>query len=191
MTRILTLRLYLKTSRLIVAVGCLRALSPWLGVSPALASAPKSIGKFQNWSAYVAGENEQRICFVVSKPRYKVPRKAKRGDIFMSITHRPAEKLRYEASIRVGYSFSKQSKPKADIDGSSYRFFSGTQVANGAPEWAWLVDLDKTQDLVTNMKKSNRLVFHGLSSRGTTTRDTYSLIGFSKAIKAIDKACPQ
>ena len=191
MTSFSTIRLWLKRSVLLVTFGYFISLSPWHGASYALASEARSIGTFQNWSAYVAGKNEQRICFAVSTPRYKVPKKAKRGDIFLSITHRPAEKLRHEVSIRVGYTFAKTPKLKADIDGSSFRFFTGKQVENGAPEWAWLIDLDKTQSLITKMKKSNRLVFHGLSSRGTTTRDTYSLIGFSKATKAIDEACPQ
>jgi hypothetical protein len=34
------------------------------------------------------------------------------------------------------------------------------------------------------------MVVKGTSSRGTKTTDSYSLLGFTKAHKAIDTACP-
>ena len=39
------------------------------------------------------------------------------------------------------------------------------------------------------MKKGNRMVVKGTSSRGTLTTDTFSLKGFTKAYGAIGKAC--
>ena len=39
------------------------------------------------------------------------------------------------------------------------------------------------------MKSGNKLVVKGISSRGTKTEDTYSLFGFTAALKLIDRAC--
>ena len=41
------------------------------------------------------------------------------------------------------------------------------------------------------MIKGSKMVAVGTSSRGTKTKDTYSLSGFTKAYKAINKACGQ
>jgi hypothetical protein len=40
------------------------------------------------------------------------------------------------------------------------------------------------------MKRGNQLVFKGTSARGTLTTDTYSLLGFSKALARLNQACP-
>ena len=39
------------------------------------------------------------------------------------------------------------------------------------------------------MEKGNKLVALGKSKRGTDTKDTYSLSGFSKAFEKISKYC--
>ena len=39
------------------------------------------------------------------------------------------------------------------------------------------------------MKKGSKAVLKGTSQRGTLTTDTFSLVGFSKAYRDIQKAC--
>jgi hypothetical protein len=39
------------------------------------------------------------------------------------------------------------------------------------------------------MRKGDKMIVHGESSRGTQTKDTYSLKGFSQAYKAISAKC--
>ena len=43
--------------------------------------------------------------------------------------------------------------------------------------------------LVTRMKRGNKLVVTGISSRGNKTIDEYSLSGFTKAKALLDKLC--
>ena len=43
--------------------------------------------------------------------------------------------------------------------------------------------------LVEAMKKGERLIIDGTSTKGTTTKDTYSLRGFSSAYRAISTKC--
>jgi len=43
--------------------------------------------------------------------------------------------------------------------------------------------------LVDAMKKGERLIIEGTSSKGTLTKDTYSLKGFSAAYRAISSKC--
>ena len=43
--------------------------------------------------------------------------------------------------------------------------------------------------LVDAMKKGQRMIVRGVSSKGTETKDTYSLSGFMSAYKAINAKC--
>ena len=43
--------------------------------------------------------------------------------------------------------------------------------------------------LVNAMKRGERMIVDGVSSRGTATKDTYSLKGFMRAYKAISAKC--
>ena len=43
--------------------------------------------------------------------------------------------------------------------------------------------------LVDAMKRGQRMIVEGMSSRGTKTEDTYSLAGFTGAYKAISAKC--
>ncbi len=54
---------------------------------------------------------------------------------------------------------------------------------------AWAAEDKIDNALVQAMMKGRRMVIQGTSSRGTKTEDTYSLIGFTRAYKAIGKAC--
>ena len=43
--------------------------------------------------------------------------------------------------------------------------------------------------LIAAMKRGERMIVDGKSNRGTTTKDTYSLKGFSSAYQAISAKC--
>ncbi|MGZ0244927.1 MAG: invasion associated locus B family protein, partial [Alphaproteobacteria bacterium] len=71
------------------------------------------------------------------------------------------------------------------------------QVAIGAKKFdlftngdtAWARSTKDDRNLATAMRGGARMVVTGQSSRGTKTKDTYSLSGISAAHKAIGKAC--
>ena len=54
---------------------------------------------------------------------------------------------------------------------------------------AWALGPEDDSNLVTRMKRGNKLVVTGISSRGNTTIDDYSLSGFTKAKAFMDKLC--
>ena len=43
--------------------------------------------------------------------------------------------------------------------------------------------------IIEAMKKGNILIAEGTSNRGTETKDTYSLLGFTKAFKKVKDVC--
>ena len=54
---------------------------------------------------------------------------------------------------------------------------------------AWAPDNATDKKLVETMKRGERMIVEGVSARGTKTKDTYSLSGFSSAYKAISQKC--
>ena len=52
-----------------------------------------------------------------------------------------------------------------------------------------LVPVNDLKEMVAAMKRGSRMVVHGVSSRGTNTKDTYSLNGFASAYRAISNKC--
>lgn len=154
------------------------------------ASANSAQARFNDWRLFVDGQGQSKNCYIASEPKSSTPKNAKRGDIFLIVSHRPGQGVRNEVSVRVGYPFSPTSEPFARIGSDEFGFFSGVAVQNGADEWAWLDKLNDQPRLVTAMKRGNELVFKATSARGTLTTDSYSLRGVTKAMKALDAACP-
>ncbi|NCF79531.1 MAG: hypothetical protein GWP34_06480 [Alphaproteobacteria bacterium] len=147
-------------------------------------------GEYGDWRLFANDGGQAKSCFIVGEPKHSTPQKARRGDIFLIVSHRPGQGVRNEISVRIGYPFSATSEPFARVGSDEYGFFTGVQVENGADEWAWLEKLDDQARLVTAMKRGNELVFKGTSARGTLTTDSYSLKGVTAAMKALDAACP-
>ena len=54
---------------------------------------------------------------------------------------------------------------------------------------AWVRKNKVEKALVKAMRSGVNMVVRGVSSRGTKTKDTYSLAGITSALKAIGKAC--
>ncbi len=153
------------------------------GTGTALAqSSPKLIGSFRDWEAFTFTEKGRKICYMVSAPKSSQPKNVKRGDIYFMVTHRPAEKVRDEISVYAGYPYRKGVNATARIGGASFELI--TQGEN-----AWTPDVATDKRMVRAMIKGKSMIVRGISQRGTTTTDRYSLLGFTAAHKAIDKAC--
>ncbi len=146
---------------------------------------------YKTWRLFVEGRGRTQICYLIGKPRQSRPRKVRRGDIFLSVSHRPGQGVRHEVSVHIGYPFSETSKPFARVGNREFAFFTGAEAQTGNEEWAWLRHVDAQPRLVTAMKRGNILIFKGISARGTLTTDRYSLDGFTAAMRALNKACPR
>jgi len=140
------------------------------------------IGVYGDWSAFAAKENGKPVCHIGSEPIKQVGKYKKRGETFMLVTHRPAENVKAEVSLRAGYTY----KPGSDVTVTigKKKFFMFTQGGD-----AWARDAKADWDIVTAMVRGASMTINGVSSRDTKTTDTYSLKGFTAAYKEISKAC--
>lgn len=158
------------------------ALACWLGSAGAAAAQQKDLGTFRDWSARSYQESGQKICDIFSKPKKEEGRYTRRGDVFAFVVYRPQEGQRNEVSFEIGYTFKQDSELRATIGGRTFELFTD---GGGA----WLRTAAEDDSMVAAMKAGSTMIVRGTSSRGTATKDTYSLSGFTAAMNAIVKEC--
>lgn len=153
-----------------------------LGIAAPAQAAPKNVGKFGDWSAFVDGSDKRKVCYAFSAPKKSDGKYKQRDPVFLLVSNRPGDKVSNEISVDAGYDYKKDSEAAVSIAGRSFKMF--TKGRN-----AWNRDAQVDRAMVEAMKGGSELVIKGTSQRGTLTTDTYSLNGFSAALAAIMKAC--
>lgn len=148
----------------------------------AYAADPKVIGEFDDWTAYVYMEGNNKVCYMVSKPKKSEGSYTKRGDVFALVTHRPAEKSKNVFSFVAGYSFKPGSEVTASVGNQNFKLFTQNETA-------WAPDEATDNKLTNAIRSGSALIVKGISARDTATTDTFGLKGSSSAHSAISKEC--
>ena len=140
---------------------------------------------YKDWTVYRQDGQSGRICFISSTPKKLLGdyNRDNRGETRVFVTHGPGKAERDVVSVKAGYVYKRQSEVEFSIDGNKTILFT----LEGR---AWAAGPDDDQKLITRMKRGNKLVVTGVSSRGNKTIDEYSLSGFTKAKSQMDRICP-
>ncbi len=149
----------------------------------AQAAKPKSLLKNPGaWGAFSLKEGKGRACYMAGQPNDSKPTNVRRDPIWVLVTHRPYKKIKGEVGVYVGYPLKPGSTVTVDVDGKTFKLYT-------VDDTAW-VEKPKTEaTLVSAMRAGRKMIIKGTSKRGTNTTDTYSLKGFTRAHKAINRAC--
>jgi invasion protein IalB len=150
------------------------------GAAPAAAATP--IGKFGDWQAFEAGDGAKKVCFVISRPKERLPDTLKRDPASFFITHRPGQGVKNEISMTVGFPMKEAQDATIKVGTASFNMF--TKDAN-----AWVRNVTDEPTLLNAMRKGKSLTFVAVSRRGNTSTDNYSLSGLSDALDAITQSC--
>jgi len=150
---------------------------------PAAPSAKtEHLGDAQGWSAYADTEKNAKACYLVGRPVKSEPENVKRGDVYVYVTHRPAEKAFNVVNFAAGYVYKDGSEAELAVDNHKFALFTNK-------ESAWSRDAATDKAVVESMAKAKQAILKGASARGTVTTDTYALDGFAAMLAQIDKAC--
>ena len=134
------------------------------------------------WEAYQETEGGKKVCYIGSLAKKATGKYKKRGETYVLITHRPAEKSANVVSVKAGYTYQENSEVEVIIGAEKFKLFTDSGHA-------FAYDQKTDGRLVKAMIRGAKMVIKGTSSRGTKTTDSYSLKGFTTAYKAINKAC--
>ena len=141
-----------------------------------------------DWSVFV--EDNPRECWGVSAPKETVNTRdgrvvqVRRGEILLFVTFRPGAGAAGEVAFTGGYPFADGSTATVDIGGEEFEMFTDG-------EWAWPASPEEDAEIVEAMKQGVEAKITAVSSRGTTTEDTFSLMGFTAAMDDAETRCAE
>jgi hypothetical protein len=142
------------------------------------------LGQFGDWGAYAASPGGKKVCFALAKPNSAEtePAGRKRDPSYAFVSTRPAEKVKNEVSMIVGYPQKTGTDAAATIGAANYVMY----IQN---DGAWIKNAAEEAQMVGAMRKGGDLVVKSVSARGTKSTDTYSLKGLDQALDKVAEEC--
>lgn len=170
------------------AIGAMAVLAAFCAGQLAAQTQFERAGAQQDWSVFEAGSGKDRVCWIVSKPtKWEARRDGRkvdvnRGDIYLMVANRPGQGVTNEISMVAGYPFRTNSNVGVEIGSDKFTMFTQDQTA-------WLENARADAQMIEAMKRGVEAVITGISGRGTTTIDTFSLLGFTAALQEAQRLC--
>ena len=145
---------------------------------------PTLLGQYADWGAYTASPAGNKICFALAKPKSSKtePVGRSRDPSYMFVSSRPAESVKNEVSVVVGYPFKTSSDATAEIGNAKFAMYTQN-------DGAWIKNSNEEARMVDAMRKGGDLTVKGTSGRGTQSTDQYSLKGLAQALDKIQQEC--
>ncbi|TAK46852.1 MAG: Invasion associated locus B family protein [Xanthobacteraceae bacterium] len=153
-------------------------------VAAAGGAQPTLIAQYGSWGAYTASPNGRKVCFALAKPTSARtnPANRPRDPSYAFISTRPAEKVRDEVSVMIGYPFKPGFEASLEVAGTRFALYT-------QGDGAWIKNAAEETRMVEAMRKGTDAVIKGQSSRGTETTDTFSMKGLAQALDRLAQDC--
>ena len=123
-----------------------------------------------------------KICYALSQPKDRLPKNLPRDPAYLFVSFRPAENVRNEVALVLGFTAKENGPAEAAVGNASYALV--TKTAN-----AWLKNPAEEGQAIATMARSGSLTVKMQSARGSSLTDRYSLNGFGKALEHARKEC--
>jgi hypothetical protein len=164
-----------------IALAVLAAGGAW-----AQAQTTNRVAASTDWSVFQ--ETDPTECFSVSAPKSQEntrdgqPVEVSRGETLLFVFYRPSEGVNGQVTFTGGYPFADNSTVTLDVGGTQFQLFT-------EGEWAWPASPEEDTRIVAALKNGSEATLTGQSGRGTVTRDTFSLLGFTSAVEEAQSRC--
>lgn len=143
------------------------------------ATPPRLIGKYDDWQAVTHAEAGQTVCYAFTRASSSVPTLPGRGDVVLTVTHRPG--IRDNVAISAGYAFPATAEMQLAVDGTVLPFYTANRSAFARDGHA----------ATAVFARGRQAVARAPGPRGAVVTDTFPLRGFGPAYAAINRACPK
>ena len=152
--------------------------------APAGDAQPTLLGQYGDWGAYTASPGGNKVCFALAKPKTTKtePEGRKRDPSYVFVSTRPADKVKNEVSVIIGYPFKTNSDATAEIGTAKFAMYTQN-------DGAWIKNVAEEARMVDAMRKGADLTVKGTSGRLTQSTDQYSLKGLAQALDKIEQEC--
>jgi invasion protein IalB len=147
-------------------------------------SAAQLLGEFGDWGAYTASPGGRKVCFALAKPTTSdtVPPGRPRDPAWLFVSTRPAEKVREEVSVIIGYPFKANTDATIEIGATNFAMYTQN-------DGAWVKNAAEEARLVDAMRRGQEVTVRGESGRGTKTIDKFTLKGVAQALDRAAQEC--
>src|SRR5215207_5154440 len=145
---------------------------------------PTLLGTYGDWGAYTAAPGGKKVCFALAKPKTSKtePAGRKRDPAYIFISTRPAENVKNEVSVIIGYPFKPSSDATAEIGTAKFAMYTQN-------DGAWIKNVAEEARMIEAMRKGADLTVKGTSGRGTQSTAQYSLKGLAQALDRAEQEC--
>jgi len=137
---------------------------------------------YGDWEVYMAQTGRSKVCYALSRPQDRLPKNVNRDPAYLFVSFRPAENVKNEVALVLGFSAKENGPAEAAVGNASYALL--TKSAN-----AWLKNPAEEGQAIATMARSGTVTVKTQSARGSSLTDRYSLNGFSKALEHARKEC--
>jgi hypothetical protein len=144
---------------------------------------PVQLAVFGDWGAYASDTAKGKVCYALARPKERLPKSLKRDDAYLFISNRPAEGVRNEVSVVLGFPAKDGSEGSAVIGATSFAL-----VTKG--DAAWVKNAAEDAAFVETLRKGQSLTVKATSKKGNESTDRYALSGFVQALDRVKKECP-
>ena len=161
-----------------------------LGAAVAQETSTNRVAAETDWSVFV--ESDPTSCWAVSTFKESVNTRdgrvvaVRRGEILLFVSYIPSGGVDGQVSFTGGYPFAPGSQVTVEVGETK---FAMNTDANANPEMAWAPNSEDDAMMIAAMKRGSDAVISARSARGTTTKDTFSLLGFTAAADEAKKRC--
>jgi Invasion associated locus B (IalB) protein len=155
--------------------GAAGATAPGGGKATLLAS-------FNDWGAYASGDGRTKVCYALSTPKERLPKDLKRDPAYLFVSFRPADNVRNEVAVVLGFATRDGAEAEAVVGQSTYALI--TKGTN-----AWIRNTTEESQVIAAFSKGQSVTVKATSGRGNPSTDRYSLNGFGPALDRARKEC--
>jgi len=135
-----------------------------------------------DWGVYTAQTGRSKICYALSQPQERLPKNLNRDPAYLFVSFRPAENVKNEVALVLGFPAKENGPASASIGSASYELV--TKASN-----AWLKNPAEEGQAIAMMAKGQAMLVKTQSARGSSLTDRYSLSGFTKAVEQARREC--
>lgn len=137
--------------------------------------AAEKLKTFQGWSIFKHTDSDgETVLSLMASPTKSEGKYTQRGKPYCILTRSLNGKTPEFFMLVAGYSYLEKSHPSLHFTHTSFQLIPKLDKA-------FTPDEKEEKRIIEAMKRGKQMIVQGISARHTKTKDTYSLMGFSKA----------
>ena len=105
------------------------------------------VATFADWSVYTAQTGRSKICYALTQPKDRAPKNLNRDPAYLFVSFRPAQNIRNEVALVMGFAAKADAPAEAVVGNASYALL--TQAQN-----AWLKNPAEESQAISTMTRA-------------------------------------